>query len=316
VYLVPTDTLVGLGVAETFGVRDEHDLYGGVVPRAFMATKAITHPLVGPDATAPPGWSPEFGCRIADAVLSGFSAFAPEDARHAGLRLLERGPLRLKPVRATGGRGQIAVTSEAALDAELGALDTKEMLEHGLVLEEALEEVTTYSIVQVRVADLMASYWGTQRLTTDNDGAAVYGGSELCVTRGGFEALLGLSLPEAARLAVAQALTYDDAAFQCFVGIFASRRNYDVVRGRDVAGRSRCGVLEQSWRIGGASGAEIAALEAFRADPALHVVRACCVELYGDGISPPPQATVYFQGADERVGPITKYATVEPHGDA
>jgi hypothetical protein len=75
-------------------------------------------------------------------------------------------------------------------------------------------------------------------------------------------------------------------------------------------------VLEQSWRIGGASGAEIAALEAFRADPGLRVVRASTVEAYGAGAVPPPGATVYFCGVDDDAGPITKYATVERHADA
>jgi hypothetical protein len=314
-YLVPNDTLVGLAAAEMLGTRDEHDLFGAVVPHAFVATKAITHPLIRHGAAAPPGWSSAFGQRVSDAVLSGFSAFTPEDARLAGLRLLERGPLRLKLVRATGGRGQVVIATEAALDAELGTVDTKEVLEHGLVLEETLEAVTTYSIGQVRVADLVATYWGTQRLTRDNKGAPAYGGSELCVTRGGFGALLGLPLPEEARLAVAQARAYDDAAFRCFAGMFASRRNYDVAFGRDAAGRQRCGVLEQSWRIGGASGAEIAALEAFQTDPAVNLVRTCCVELYGADNSPPPQASVYFQGIDEQVGPLTKYAMVQQHGD-
>jgi hypothetical protein len=71
-------------------------------------------------------------------------------------------------------------------------------------------------------------------------------------------------------------------------------------------------VLEQSWRIGGASGAEVAALEAFRADPGLRAVRASTVEIYGEA-EPPPNATVYFQGVDERDGPMTKYARTEPH---
>jgi hypothetical protein len=63
--------------------------------------------------------------------------------------------------------------------------------------------------------------------------------------------------------------------------------------------------------MGGASGAEIAALEAFRAEPGLRAVRASTVEIYG-GAVPPPHATVYFHGVDERDGPMTKYATVEP----
>jgi hypothetical protein len=164
----------------------------------------------------------------------------------------------------------------------------------------------------VCVADLTASYYGTQRLTSDNSGAAVYGGSDLVVARGDFEALAVLNPPEDARLAVAQARVYDQAAMDCFAGMFASRRNYDIARGMNAAGRLRCGVLEQSWRIGGASGAEVAALEAFRADPGLHAVRASTVEIYG-GAEPPPHATVYFRGEDERDGPMTKYALTEPH---
>ena len=101
-----------------------------------------------------------------------------------------------------------------------------------------------------------------------------------------------------------------------FPGFFASRRNYDVAQGSDAQGCHRSGVLEQSWRIGGASGAEIAALEAFRADPGLQSVRAATVELYGEGHTPPPRASVYFQGIDAKVGPITKYAMLMPDAHA
>jgi hypothetical protein len=316
VYLVPSDTLIGLKAAAALGVRGEHDLFGGVVPHAFIATKAITHPLVRPEAQAPPGWSPGFGRRVSDAVLAGFTAFTPRDARRAGSRLLERGPVRLKPVRATGGRGQIVVADAAGLETALGAMDPVELSGHGLVLEEDLIDVTTYSVGQVRVAELVATYWGMQRLTPDNHGAKVYGGSELFVARGGFEALSGLDPPGEAGLAVAQAQVYDAAAAEHFPGLFASRRNYDIAQGLDAEGRRRSGVLEQSWRIGGASGAEVAALEAFRAEPTLRAVRAITVEVYGGGAEPPPQATVYFRGVDERDGPLLKYALVTLHDHA
>ncbi len=116
---------------------------------------------------------------------------------------------------------------------------------------------------------------------------------------------------------MAQACAYDAAASACFPGLVVSRRNYDVAQGLDAAGRRQSGVLEQSWRVGGASRAEIAALEAFRADPAQRVVRASTVEVYGESaMPPPPHATVYFRGIDGRVGPLTKYALVEPHADA
>jgi hypothetical protein len=184
----------------------------------------------------------------------------------------------------------------------------------GLVLEENLLEVTTYSAGQVRVADLTATYYGSQRLTTDNAGDEVYGGSDLVVARGDFDALSRLPLSESICIAVGQARAYD-AATSVFSGMFASRRNYDVAQGLDARGQQRSGVLEQSWRIGGATGAEIAALEAFRSDPDLRVVRASTYEVYGTSEPPPPHATVFFRGRDERIGPLTKYMMVETHGD-
>jgi hypothetical protein len=287
-YFVPSDTLIG-AEAKALGIQGEHDLFGGVVPFSFVATKAITHPLVEPDAAAPVGWSHDLGPRRGDAVLQGFSGFSLEDAQRAGARLLRRGPVRVKRVRETGGLGQIVAADAAALEQALAALDPAEVARDGVVLEENLSKVTT--------------------------GSAVYGGSDLAVVRGGFDALLNLDPPEGARQAIAQAQAYDAAAETAFPGMILSRRNYDVARGFDAGRRPRCGVLEQSWRMGGASGAEIAALEAFRADPSLRAVRAATVEIYGEA-EPPPHATVYFCGRDEEVGPMTKYAVVERYDDA
>src|SRR4051812_14425694 len=53
VYFVPNRTLVGLETAGELGIRGEQDLFGGVVPHAFVATKAITHSLITRDAKAP-----------------------------------------------------------------------------------------------------------------------------------------------------------------------------------------------------------------------------------------------------------------------
>src|SRR4051794_12887745 len=103
-YLIPADSLHATE-AERLGVRGEGDLFGGGVPHPFIGTKAITHPLVADDARAPEGWSREFGRRVREAVLDGFTVFGPEDAYRAGRRLLERGPVRIKPVRARGGGG-------------------------------------------------------------------------------------------------------------------------------------------------------------------------------------------------------------------
>jgi hypothetical protein len=163
---------------------------------------------------------------------------------------------------------------------------------------------------------MVATYCGTQSLTRNNHGAEVYGGSDLLFARGDFDALLRLDLSRPQRDAVAQACCYDAAAHAHFPGFLASRRNYDVAEGIDTCGTRRTGVLEQSWRIGGASGAEVAALEALAADPALAAVRARCVERYGDGHQTPDGATVYYRDVDARVGMLTKYTIVHRDADA
>ncbi|MEL7561280.1 DUF3182 family protein [Stutzerimonas chloritidismutans] len=314
-YFVPSGTIIGTDAARELGLDDEEDLFGGVVPQGFIETKAITHPLVRPDADAPRGWSRDFAARVSGSVLPGYSVFSLDDAREAGRRLLHEGSLRLKPVRATGGRGQERINTEHQLDDALEHVDANEMAQYGLVLEANLEHVTTFSVGQIRVAGRTLSYYGTQRLTPDNSGETVYGGSDLVVSGGDFEALLKLDLPEKARLAVMQAQVYDDAASACFRGFFASRRNYDIAQGVDGRGRACSGVLEQSWRIGGASGAEIAALETFIQDER-GAVRASTVEVYGESQAVPPGATVLFRDEDADVGFITKYVVVEDYGNS
>jgi hypothetical protein len=96
--------------------------------------------------------------------------------------------------------------------------------------------------------------------------------------------------------------------------MFASRSNYDIAQGTDGEGRWRSGVLEQSWRIGGASGAEIAALHAFRADPSLRVVHAATREVYGESHTIPKDAWVHYDGVDRHGQRLVKYVEVRCHG--
>lgn len=313
-YFVPSRTLTG-DEAAALGIRGRDDLFGGVVPHAFVATKAISHPLVTPHAAALPGWDPAFAAHAGDAVLAGYTVFSAADASRAGLRLLASGPVRIKPVLATGGYGQSVARDPGELQRLLAGQDPGEIAAHGLVLEEDLTEVRTVSVGQVAVADLTASYFGFQRLTRNNHGDEVFGGSDLTVVRGGWDDLLALDFAPEVRSAVEHAQRYDAAVNACFAGFFASRINYDVVLGRDAAGRARSGVLEQSWRVGGATGPEIAALEVFRREPQRQQVRATGFEIYGDGAAPPASAIVHFDGVDPHVGRLTKHTVVDPDAD-
>lgn len=314
-YFVPNDTLIGVETARELGIEDEADIFGGVVPHPFIATKAITHSLVSPDAFAPEGWSDTFATRVRDAVFPGYSAFTARDARVAAKRVLERGTARVKLARGIGGMGQQVIASLEELDELLERVGADALRRDGIVIEWNLDYVITYSVGQVRVAGLKASYCGTQRTTPNAHSVEVYGGSDLLVVRGGFEALQDVELTPEARLAVEQARKYDAAAFGEFPGFLASRRNYDVAQGYNSEGKRCSGVLEQSWRIGGASTAEVAALEVFRKEPEVRAVHASTVEVYG-AAEIPPHAIVQFNGEDEHTGRIAKYALVEPYADA
>jgi hypothetical protein len=315
-YAVPNDTLTSIEAARRWGIRSEADLFGGVVPFPYVATKTITHALVEPAAAAPAGWCGEFAERVATVVLPGLSAFSLDDARRAGQRLLRDGPVRLKLASGGRGSGQSLARDAAQLDARLAALDAAEIAAHGMVLERNLADARTFSIGVLRVGSLTASYFGTQCTTKNRHGAEVYGGSTITLARGDLQALEALAADAEVRRAIAMARCYHEAAFACFTGMFASRCNYDVVQGRDANGRTLAGVLEQSWRIGGASPAEVAALQALCDAPERGQVRASTVEVHAPDAPVPQGATLYFSGVDEHVGPITKYARVHRHADA
>lgn len=311
VYLVPDAPLSGTDVRATFALRDENDLFGGWVPEAWMATKAIVHPLVSDRAAAPAAWTARLAEETVPLTLQGFTAFSTEDAVAAARHLLRAGPARLKCANADGGQGQFVVHDDDELSGVLGALGIGGVLSDVLAIEENLEDVVTYSVGQVRLPGRLISYFGTQSTTPDNDGRAAYGGSSLFVVRGGFDRLLARDLPEETAEAVRRAVAFDALADRHVPGFIASRRNYDVACGVAPDGAKRIGVLEQSWRMGGATGAEIAALERFAADPRIAAVRARAVEVFGEPPDLPTDAAVYFSGCDPRMGPMTKYACVE-----
>ena len=306
VLLVPRDTLV----EETLSSKTRLSvgtLLGGLVPYRFAATKAITHGLVGREASRPTGWSPTMARRLKDAALNGYTAFTAAEAIEAGRRLLRHGPARVKEVCARASLGQTVVETEAQLTAVIEQQDPRQLADFGIVVEENLTDVETYSVGALSVAGLEISYVGDQRETTDHKGREVYGGSTLRSVRGGLDRLTHLGLNAEVVEAIRCAAVFDDAARRAYPSMVLTRRNYDVLAGRDARGQRRVGVLEQSWRVGGATGAELAALEAFAASPHLSSVTTATVEIYGVAETP-PDAAIYFKGTDPVVGPMTKYA--------
>jgi Protein of unknown function (DUF3182) len=311
-YFIPSDTLFGRAQHRALGIESVGDFLGGVVDQPFMATKAISHPLLDHATAQPEGWSEQFCQRAGEAVLEGFTVFNQADALRAGNLLLVHGPVRIKPVLATAGRGQIVATRESELTEAIALQNPDDVATWGLVVEEDLQDVVTYSVGQILIAGMIASYYGTQSLTQDNNGETVYGGSQLRLVRGDYPELLKLGLEMPIRRAIGQAMAYENAAITCFPEFLASRRNYDIAQGKNTRGQQCSGVLEQSWRIGGATAAEVEALMAFAADRSLHRIQCSTHEIYGE-TTLPTDAKVLYTGDDPDVGFISKFTRVQPY---
>ena len=311
-YLLPTQTLVGAAQARALNITGPDDLWGGYVDHDFICTKAISHGLPSHEAIAPEGWSPQFCERVRKVVLDGFSVFAVEDARLAATRLLDTGPLRLKPVHACAGRGQEVIHSLDELEAVLARPDAAKLFSEGMVLEQDLHDVITHSVGQSFIGDHVISYCGEQYLTQDGQGDDVYGGSDLLVVPGYYENLLELTLPDDVRQAIQQAQVFDNAVDEAYPGFYASRRNYDIAQGLDNGGQCRSGVLEQSWRMGGASSAEVAALQSFINNAGLRAIHVRSVETYVDQALPADAIEVY-RGPAENSDFLLKYVTVKAY---
>ena len=311
-YLLPTQTIVGAAAARQLGVKGPEDLWGGYVEHDFICTKAISHGLRNKNAFAPHGWSPLFCERVRNVVLEGLSVFSLDDARPAAEHLLDSGPIRLKPIHACAGRGQEVIQSLDQFDAILARPDAKALFTEGVVLEQDLTEVVTHSVGQSFIGGTVLSYCGDQYLTADGHGEQVYGGSNLLVVQGGYDELLELQLPDDVRLAIRQAQVFDRAADEAYPGFYASRRNYDIAQGLDSNGIQRSGVLEQSWRMGGASSAEVAALQSFVNDPQMSAIRVSSVETYIDQPLPADAIEVY-RGPAESGDFLLKYVMVKSY---
>lgn len=304
---VPDATLTR-AQADALGIDGTHDLLGGIVPYAVVATKAISHPLVRADAAAAEGWCHTLGERLAEVTLPGYTAFARADAMEAFQRLHPLGPVRLKVSQGVGGLGQWIARDADTLASQLAALDDVVLAESGVVLETHLHDARTFSVGALVLDGEGIAYHGVQSSVLDLHGREVYGGSQLWVMRGDLRDLLQAPLPPGRHEMVARACQYDRQIAASYPTMRLSRRNYDLIEGSLPSGARLCGVLEQSWRIGGATPAELAALAYLRANPQAAAVRAGTGEIY-DAQPLPPGAEVFYLAGPGASGPACKFRT-------
>lgn len=308
-YFVPNDTIT-TDEASLLGIRNPDDFFGGVVPHVFMKSKSLTHELVDGLADRPEGWPKHLTKQLGRVVLPGHSVFSTHDAQRAARRLLSGGgPIRAKNPLGSGGGGQAVIRTTDELDNFLESFPEETLATYGLVLELDLARVTTMNIGRVIIDQAEVSYYGTQRMTPNNDGVLEYGGSHLVCVRGGWDALEKLSMDSDTRACIRQAKVFDTVMDGCS-GFMASRRNYDVGIGFDATGHRRIGVFEQTWRWGAASTAELVALGELERDPDTHVIEISCIKEFGEHRKAPVGAVIIYGANDPIAGPMIRYTLV------
>lgn len=304
-FYIPSSTLTARQ-ASALAISGEWHLWGGVVPHAFVATKLVSHPLWSTQSAAPEGWKAVDG--IDSWTLPGYSVFSRDDARAAGQALLVGGRVRVKSPHACGGECQFVLENASTLSAWLEGTD-EASFDAGFVLERDLDDAVTYSVGSSDLCGFQIAYHGQQCEVANPAGDLVYGGSRLFVHRGGMPGLRATLPAGDVSDAVGLAIAYDHAVRGTY-GVLASRRNYDILAGNDRNGRRCMGVLEQSWRFGGASMAEILAMEYLQAFPDAESVVAETVETYEEG-EIPEEAIVHWRG--DGASP-RKFARIVSHG--
>lgn len=312
-YWVPQSTLLQ-SEAETLGIASADDFFGGLVPFAFMKGKTVVHSRRPGAASAPAGWCDDLGERITTCTLPGYSAFSRDDADAAARDLLAHGPVRFKPGDGIGGARQVVVPDEEALHAPLRDHPFSDWLEHGVVIERNLVEVRTHSVGTARIGGIEIAYHGWQR-GIRHRGHEVYAGSDLHVIRGSLADLRTVKMKDVEQNVIGHACEFDRAVSTCYPALCASRRNYDIAVGTGHDGVALAGVLDQSWRIGGATPAELAAMEYFRSRPDVTAIAASCFESY-EAVDVPADAVVHYMAAAQSPveGPLLKFSLIRPDG--
>jgi Protein of unknown function (DUF3182) len=269
-YFVPINTLSKrFAVAQS--IRTPDDLYGGVVQHPLHGHKGALHKLV-PGGHAPAPYSRRFAQMVAPAVLPGFTAFSPEDAVRAFAELGGQGHVvRHKDPRRTNCRGQTIV--ESPCHAKLLAEQLGESLaHHGSVLEVNLHNPETFNVGLLHFDGKPYSFIGDQRTAKDSTDAEMYAGTTLRMVRGDLGKLAQApGLDETKKRGIIQAKIVSEAYSN--LGVMSSRMVLDVIQG--TSGDSNVGlsgVADPALRPGGASPAELLAIEKLRADSSISEV--------------------------------------------
>lgn len=280
--------------AEKYGIKSSEDIFGGVVEDLLHANKGILHTTLSNTSLHPSGYSQDFPKLIRNAVLPGYTAFSKAEAVEI-MKCMNKhgtGSVRLKDPLESDASGQYVITNTIELDNVLSKYSDKNIFENGLVLEANINEAVTLSVGLIIFGNQEYSYFGKQKSVFHN-GRSKYGGTEIAMFRGNFNNLINrVDTGSNLHIAISQTSTVFDA-FGTLDPIL-SRANFDVVQGFNNKGEFLSGVTDQSFRLGGASPAEVLAISKLNSDKNIECVNAEVDLIYDPTSKPPDPEDVIF----------------------
>lgn len=261
-YFVPSKPLK-VDQASKLGIREKGDLFGAVVRDMSHGNKSVLHVTIPNSNLAGQAYSSDFAFRIRDAVLPGYTTFSFDEALQAYKILFsEFGSVRVKDPSESDASGQYVFMTEEDLAIFLRQYGTEKLGTEGLIVEANLCETRTLSVGQIFLGADYYSYVGSQNSVT-HEGRSKYGGTKLKMVRGLLTDLAKTEVDSNVTKAISQAERVLNA-FSIYEPIL-SRANFDVVQGFDGEGRFLSGITDQSFRLGGASPAEVLAIKELNA---------------------------------------------------
>lgn len=283
-YLVPASTL-STAEARKLGVSGEHDFYGGFVDHIQQVGKSILHP--SSSRNAPEFYSHEFSEEIGGLVLPGVTTFSKAEIIRGFQSLASRNiEARLKMPSESDGNGQSVIKSEEDLTQKLKDLDDKCLREHGIVLEQNLQDIRTISVGRAQIGSEMYSFIAHQKDGSGKQNEEINGsflGASLRVVRGGLNNLNILKDLDIDDHEAVEGAWKFDALYNKFMKPVSSRMSYDYLIGSDRYGARKGGITDITARLGGNCPALMVAIDKLKSDRSLSSIATRVDLLYNPG---------------------------------
>lgn len=283
-----------VSAGEELGVTSQNQIFGSVIEPIY-AEKSIFHPLINKPEVAPRNFPHKFPKQLFEskATLPGYTVFCLDDALSAfELLKLQGVVVRLKDPQGSSGTKQLIVASRTEVEEFVKSIDPSKLKALGLVLESNLinssdpkAALRAYSAGWTVIDGKIYSYIGEQMFgetgTVDR-----YLGTKLYMVRGTTNNLIDFA-KEKKLQSILQCLSKVKRAMVFLPYLIGSRINFDFLVGipetlpanRYI--KERTYVVEQSFRVGGATPAELLGIQYLNTHKNAEIVTAISRVHYG-----------------------------------